>query len=111
MGIKLCWLLNSHRQVVDCDWATMNVHDEHFHPLIQRYHEVTMVLADRGFRCVEGVLENCKLCQKGTWNECICVETARSLVTVALAPTFRLAWLRLHPDADPFQISIAAFSL
>ena len=31
VGIKLCWLLNDLGQVVAWDWATLNVHDQHFH--------------------------------------------------------------------------------
>jgi len=134
VGIKLCWLLNEQEQVVDWDWATMNTHDQHFHPLIQRLIDVSIVLADFGFRSAGGIPENLKLCAKGTWNERMCVETALSMVTVVcdlkrihhrLAPYIqaRLAWVtamfnvlltlfhRLHPDANPFQMSIAEFSL
>jgi hypothetical protein len=134
VGIKLCWLLNHQGQVVDWDWATLNTHDQQFHPLIERYEGVTIVLSDFGFRSQNGIPANLKLCQKGTWNERMCVETALSMVTVVcdlkrlrhrLAPYIqaRLAWVtamfnvvltlfhRLHPDADPFQMSIAEFSL
>lgn len=134
VGIKLCWLLNDHGQVVDWDWATLNTHDQHFHPLIVPYEGRTIVLGDLGFRCKSGIPANLKLCQKGTWNERMRVETALSLVTVIcglkrihhrLAPYIagRLAAVvamfnvlltlfhHLHPDADPFQMSIAEFSL
>lgn len=60
----------------------MNVHDQHFHPVIERVNGQNIVLADYGFRCVEGIPDNCKLCAKGTWNERMCVETALSMVTV-----------------------------
>jgi len=134
VGIKLCWILNNRGQVVDWDWATMNVHDQHFHPLIQGFTGQTSVLADLGFRSAHGVPENCKLCPKGTWNERMVVETALSLVTVicdlkhmhhraAQYVQARLAGVvamfnvllalfhRLHPEADPYQLSIAEFSL
>jgi hypothetical protein len=134
VGIKLCWLLNDSGQVVAWNWATMNVHDQHFHPLIQRVNGQSIVLADYGFRSVKGVPDNCKLCAKGTWNDRMSVETALSMVTVVcdlkrihhrLSPYIqaRLASVvamfnvlltlfhRLHPDADPFQMSIAEFSL
>ena len=134
MGIKLCWLLNEQGQVVDWDWATMNTHDQHFHPLIEGLHDQSIVLADLGFRCAAGIPDHLKRCEKGTWNERMCVETALSMVTVVcglkhmhhgLRPSIqaRLAWLvamfkvllslfhQLHPDADPFQMSIAEFSL
>ena len=134
VGIKLCWLLNEQGQVVDWDWATMNTHDQHFHHVIEPLREVSIVLADVGFRCAAGIPDNLKLCEKGTWNERMCVETALSMVTVVcglkhmhhrLRPYIqsRLASVvamfnvllslfhQLHPDADPFQMSIAEFSL
>jgi len=74
------------------------------------------------------------LCKKGTWNERMCVETALSMVTIVcdlkhirhrLAEYIRarLAYVsamfnvlldlfhQLDPDADPFKMSIAQFSL
>ena len=134
VGIKLCWLLNDSGHVVAWDWATLNVHDQHFHPLIERVNGESIVLADYGFRSVKGVPDNCNLCAKGTWNDRMAVETALSMVTVVcdlkrihhrLSPYVqaRLAAVvamfnvlltlfhRLHPDADPFQMSIAEFSL
>jgi hypothetical protein len=62
--------------------AQHNTHDQHFHLLIERYKGLTIVLSDSGFRSQNGILANLKLCQKGTWNERICVETALSMVTV-----------------------------
>jgi hypothetical protein len=75
-----------------------------------------------------------KICKKGTWNERMCVETALSLVTViydlkrirhrlAMYIQARLVFVSamfnvlmdlfhsLHPDADPYKMSIAEFSL
>lgn len=134
VGIKLCWILNNQGQVVDWDWATMNVHDQYFHPLIERFTGHTNMLADWGFRSAHGVPENCKLCPKGTWNERMLVETALSLVTVicdlkhlhhraakyiqarlaavgAMFNVLLVLFHTLHPEADPWQISIAEFSL
>ena len=134
VGIKLCWLLNEHCQVVNWDWATMNVHDQHFHSVVEPYIGQTIALADWGFRSKHGVPENLKLCKKGTWNERMCIETAFSMVTmvcdlkrirhrVADYIQARLAYVsamfnvlldlfhRLNPDAKPFDISIAQFSL
>ena len=112
----------------------MNTHDQYFHPLIAGLHDQSIVLADLGFRCAAGIPDHLKRCEKGTWNERMCVETALSMVTVVcglkhmhhrLRPYIqaRLASLvamfnvllslfhQLHPDADPFQMSIAEFSL
>jgi hypothetical protein len=134
VGLKLCWLLNNQGQVVDWDWAPLNTHDQEFHWLIERYDERTIVLGDLGFNARDGIPLNLKLCHKGTWNERMRVETALSMVTVVcdlkrlrhrLIPYLhaRLAWVtvmfnvllslfhRLHPDADPAQMSIAEFSL
>ena len=112
----------------------MNVHDQRFLPLLAPFNGQTIVLADLGFRDYEQQPENLKLCAKGTRNERMVVETALSMVTVVcdlkrlryrvwnhlkahlafaavmfnvLLSLFHL----LHPTADPFQISIAEFSL
>ena len=102
IGIKLCWLLNEYGRVVNWDWAGMNVYDKHFHPVVESYIGETIVLTDFGFRSKEGVPENLKLCQKGTGNERMCVETALSMVTLVCdlkrmrteyRNMFRRAWL------------------
>jgi hypothetical protein len=82
----------------------------------------------------DGFPDNLKLCEKGTWNERMCVATALSMVTVscdlnrlhhrlASAMQARLAaavamfnllltlFHQLHPAADATQMSIAEFSL
>ena len=46
VGLKLCWLLNDMGKVVAWDYDTMNVHDQHFHPLIEPLEGQTIVLAD-----------------------------------------------------------------
>ena len=134
IGIKLCWLLNDFGYVVDWNWATMNASDKYFNPLVEPLIGQTIVLADYGFRDKDGVPENMKICEKGTWNERMCIETALSMVTVVcdlkrirhrLAEYIqaRLAYVSamfnvllslfhlIHPDAHPYQMSIAEFSL
>jgi hypothetical protein len=134
IGIKLGWVLNRFGHVVDWDWGTMNTPDKEFHPLIQQFSGRSIVLADYGFRSKDGVPENCKLCAKGTWNDRMSVETSFSLMTVicglkrvhhrlqasiqarlasvvALFNVLVVLFHLLHPDADPFQMSIAEFSL
>src|SRR5207248_3266646 len=49
VDIKLCWLLNEQRQVVAWDWASMNVHDQHFHAVIERVNGQSIVSTDHGF--------------------------------------------------------------
>ena len=134
VGLKLCWLLNDQGKVVAWDYDTMNVHDRHFLPLLEPFEKQTIVLADLGFYDKDGLPDNLKLCPKGTWNERMVVETALSMVTVIcslkklyhrvrsylkthlafVAAMFNVLlelFHTLHPEADPFQLSIAEFSL
>jgi hypothetical protein len=134
IGIKLGWLVNTFGQVVGWQWATMNRPDEDFHPLLALYQHDSIVLADLGFRCQAGIPANLKLCPKGTWNDRMVIETIFSMLTVickakkmhhrlqayldaCLAYTAAMfnvllhLFHHLHPDADPYQLSIAEFSL
>ena len=134
VGVKLCWLLNDLGQVVSWDWNTLNTPDQTFNSLVEDLTGQTIVLSDLGFRDQDGLPDNLKLCPKGTWNERMVVETALSMVTTVChlkKMTHRLAdyiqarlafvaamfnvllvlFHQLHPDADPFQLSIAEFSL
>jgi hypothetical protein len=134
IGIKLCVLLNDVCRVVNWDWATLNVHDKHFHPVVEPFIGATIALADFGFRDKDSVPANLKICKKGTWNERMCVETVFSMLTVvcdlkrirhrlSAYIQMRLAYVVAmfnilldlfhwrHPEADPFQMSIAEFSL
>ena len=81
VGMKLCWLLNGRGEIVAWAWDTANVHDQVFLPLVETLDGRSIVLADVGFRCAEGIPANLKLCRRGTWNERMLVETALSLVT------------------------------
>ena len=134
IGLKFCVLLNDVCRVVAWDWASMNVHDKHFHSLVKPFVDESIVLADFGFRDKAGVPENMKICRKGTWNERMCVETVLSMLTVvcdlkrihhrlSAYIQMRLAFVvamfnilldlfhQCHPDAVPFKLSIAEFSL
>ena len=134
IGIKFCLLLNDVCRVVTWDWATMNVNDKHFHPMVEPFIGETIALADFGFRDKDGVPENMKICKKGTWNERMCVETVFSMLTLvcdlkrirhrlSAYIQMRLAYVAAmfnillnlfhlrHPEADPFKMSITEFSL
>ena len=112
----------------------MNVSDKSFNPLVAPFAGQTGVLADYGFRDQAGSPEHMKFCSKGTWNERRCIETAFSMLTgvcnfkklkhrvfeyVSARLAFATAMFnvllklfqQLHPQADPFQMSIAEFSL
>ena len=134
IGVKLCWILNNLGHVVAWKWLPMNAHDQNFNDEIQAWEGQTITLTDLGFRCKEGIPDNLKLCQKGTWNERMCVETAFSLLTVVCNAKkifhrvadyieTRLAYMavmfnvllslyhQLHPEQPPHKMSIAEFSL
>ncbi len=134
IGIKLCVWLNEVCRVVNWDWATMHGYDKHFHPVVEPCIGETIALADFGFRDKDGVPENLKICKKGTWNDRMCVETVFWMLTIvcdlkrirhrlSAYIQMRLAYvvamfnilLELfhlhHPEADPFKMSIAEFSL
>jgi hypothetical protein len=134
VGIKFCWLLNNCGQVIAWDWAPLNTPDNHFQPLVEHFAGETITLSDTAFHRKDGDPENLKLCPKGTWNDRMVVETSFSMLTVVcdlkrlrhrLAPyiqahlaavvaMFNLLltlFHQLHPEADPWQMSIAEFSL
>lgn len=134
IGLKLCWLVNTFGRVVGWQWTTMNRPDQDFHPLIEAFDDEAIVLSDLGFRSKTGCPDNLKLCAKGTWNDRMVIETIFSMLTVIckakkmhhrLQPYLeaRLAYMAamfnvlldlfhlIHPDADPYQLSIAEFSL
>ena len=134
IGIKYCWLLNGQGRVVDWGWAPLDTHDQAFHQLIERYDGRTIVLSDLGFNRAGSMPANLKLCEKGTWNERMRVETALSMVTVvcglkhlhhrlsqyieahlslvsAMFNVLLSMFHRIHPDADLAQMSIAEFSM
>ena len=134
VGIKLCWILNNLGRVIGWQWLPMNAHDQDFNAEIEKWDGQTITLTDLGFRCQEGIPDNIKLCEKGTWNERMIVETVFSLLTVVcgMKKIFhrvseyietRLAYTaamfnvllalyhELHPDEPPHKMSIAEFSL
>ncbi len=82
IGIKLCWLLDSFGRVVEWSWAPQGPPDKHFNPMVADFDGQTLTLADYGFRDADGVPPNLILCAKGTRNERMVVETARSMITV-----------------------------
>jgi hypothetical protein len=134
VGGKLCLLLNHLGLVVAWDCAGANAPDSAFHPLIEAFEQDMIVLSDTGFHAKEGDPANLKLCNRGTWNTRMLVETVLSMLTgvchlkkvahrawaafqARLAftlATFNLLvqWHGLQPDAHGFiQLSLAEFSL
>lgn len=136
VGMKLCWLINDRGEIVDWAWDTANAHDQVFLPMVEAFEGETIILADTGFNCAEGIPANLKLCPRGTWNERMLIETALSMVTMVcgLKKVFhrvcryfeaRLAYIAamfnvllslnrlLNPEADPHDrlLHIAQYAL
>jgi hypothetical protein len=81
VGGKRCVVLNQWGLVCAWDGATANVHDAHVHPLITPFGETMMVLTDAGFHAKTGDPVHMQVCQRGTWNGRMLVETIFSLLT------------------------------
>jgi hypothetical protein len=75
VGGKLCFILNQWGLICAWDWATANVYDAHFHPLIAQFDGQMIVLTDTGFHAKTGDPTNMKVCPRGTWNTRMLVET------------------------------------
>ena len=79
VGAKFFVLLNKWGQIVRWSCCAANQHDTVFHCVIENFEDKMLVLADNGFHAKEGDPANLKLCQRGTWNERMLIETAFSL--------------------------------
>jgi hypothetical protein len=94
VGGKLAVVLNKWGLV--CGWAadTANVHDSAFQPLVARFADDMIVLADGNFARKEGNPSNLKVCPRGTWNDRMLVETTFSMLTLVCHAkhTIHRAW-------------------
>jgi len=135
VGGKLCLLLNHLGLVVDWGVDTANVHDgSAFQEIVDRVENDMVVFADPHFKKKGWDPVNLKICQKGTWNTRMMVETVLSMLTVVchfkkvghrvwdyfesrVGYTLALfnilvTWHGINPDEDNyFRLSIAEFSL
>ncbi len=134
VGGKLCLVLNQRGEVVAWEADTANVHDKSFQSLVERFAEEMVVLTDSGFHGREGDPPNMKVCQRGTWNVRMVVETVLSMLTVVChfkrvghrvweyfqarlawtmaAYNLLVQWHGLQPDEHGrLHLSIAEFSL
>ena len=82
VGGKLCLVVNQDGLVVAWEAATANVHDTKFQPLIKEFEDEMIVLSDVAFHSREGDPKNLKICQRGTWNVRMIVETTFSMITL-----------------------------
>ena len=133
-GVKVCLVVNHCGEIVGWLGAPAHAHDTWFHPLIQRFQDRMVILADTGFQAHDGDPPNLKLCPRGTWNERMLIETVFSMLTLishtkhmthrvteylqarlafsVTAFNLLVQWDGLHPDADGFiPLTIAEFNL
>lgn len=95
VGLKLWWLINCRGEVVAWDWNTANRPDQHFAPVAAPLTGCTITLADEAFRPTQPRPANLKLCPRGTWNECMFIETVLSLVHRVCR--LKYLWYRARP--------------
>jgi hypothetical protein len=110
VGAKLALVLNQWGLVVDWDTDTANVSDQVFHPLIKKFDEQMIVFTDRGFHAKEGDPSNMKVCQRGTWNDRMTVETVLSMLhgTCRLKKVTHRLWQHLKAR---LAFALAAFNI
>jgi len=81
VGGKVCVVLVKWGLVVGFATETANVSDKDFNPLLKKYEEEMFIFTDTGFADQDGVPENVKICERGTWNMRMVVEGVFSLLT------------------------------
>jgi hypothetical protein len=134
VGGKLAFVVNQFGLVTAWDYATANVHDSTFRPMIEQFAEQMIVLADAHFHAKDGDPTNLKICPRGTWNVRMVVESVLSMLTsvchfkkvghrvwkyfkARLAFTMAMfnilvQWHGLEPDETGYvHLSIAEFNL
>jgi hypothetical protein len=105
VGLKLCWLINVHGEVVAWDWNTANTADQRFAQVAAPFEAVTITLADVGFDAVDRPA-NLKLCARGEWNERMLIETVLSLVHRVCR--LKYLWHRTRPYLQMHLAYVAA---
>jgi hypothetical protein len=134
IGGRLWVMLDTYGRIIEWHFLTLDHADKHFNRFATPFAGQTVTLTDLGFRDAQGAPDHLKFCQKGTWNERMVVETVFSMLTVVcnlkklfhrtfthlfahlscVAAMFNVLYTlfhQLHPDASPFNMSIAEFSL
>ena len=134
VGAKFGFILNHLGLFVawECNWASVS--DQDFRPLIAQFAEQMVILVDSAFHGRTGDPANMKVCQRGTWNTRMLIETVLSMLTTVChlkhqhhqrADYFRMRiafvvaafnilvqWHGLRPDQHGMvHLSIAEFSL
>lgn len=81
VGAKLTYMVNQYGLVVAWDYAAANVHDTAFQSLIAEFQDEMIVLGDTGFHAAAGDPPNLLVCQRGTRNVRMVIETVLSMLT------------------------------
>ena len=110
VGAKLYFILNHIGQVVDFTCLTANLYDSAFHPWIEQWDGKMVIFADSGFHAKEGDPQNLKICQRGTWNTRMLVETVLSRLhrVCRLKNASQRMWQALYARLG---LTMAAFNL
>ena len=133
IGGTRCFIL--HQWGVICAWdcATAHVYASHCHPLIAQCVDRMVVLTDTGFQATTGDPAHMNMCQRGTWNVRMLVETVLAMLTtvcqskkmshrvwdyfqahlawIMAAFNILVQWGLVIDDNDIVRLSIAEFSL
>lgn len=98
VGAKLTYLVNQYGLVVAWDYAAANVHDTAFQPLITEFADEMIILADSGFHAKTGDPANLQICQRGTRNVRMVIETVLSMLTTVcrIKKLSHRTWPALH---------------
>jgi len=110
VGAKFAVVTDHDGRVVCFDVNGANVHDTTFHPLIEQWKDKMIVLADKGFKAKDSNPDNLKICDKGTWNERMIIETVFSLFTGILKMK-KLTHRLLAPLKARLAYTCAVFNL
>jgi len=81
VGAQRADLVNQYGLIVAWDYAAANVADNMFRALIADFADELVILTDTAFHSQLGDPPNQKVCQRGTWNVRMMVETILSLLT------------------------------
>ncbi len=134
IGGRFWVMLDTYGRIIEWHFLTLDHADKHFNRFATSFAGQTVTLTDLGFRDANGAPDHLKFCQKGTWNERMVVETVFSMLTVVcnlkkvfhrtlthlfarlscVAAMFNVLYTlfhQFHPEANPFKMSIAEFSL
>jgi hypothetical protein len=83
VGCKLCYVINHLGLIVDWDVDTGNVYDgTAFQDIVERHEPYMVLFSDDGFEKKDWHPDNLKICQPGSWNSRMMVETVLSMLTL-----------------------------